>query len=255
MDPFLMLDDFRSDDPEKYLAGFPWHPHRGIETVTYMMDGLIEHGDSMDNSGIIGPGDVQWMTAGSGIVHQEMPRAGKDGRKMGGFQLWVNLPKHSKMMGPRYQEVKASTIPEVDPAKGVKVRVIAGAVCGTLGPVTGILAEPLYFDVSLGSKRSFEIPVTEGHTVLVYVFEGEAYFGPEREKDMQAVAAGSVAVMTGGDIVEAHTKGKPSRFLFLSGKPLNEPVAWWGPIVMNTEEELELAFEEYRKGTFIKMKK
>jgi redox-sensitive bicupin YhaK (pirin superfamily) len=214
-DPFLLLDDFRSDILEDYIKGFPWHPHRGIETITYMLYGKVEHGDSMGNSGVIDPGDVQWMTAGSGIIHQEMPKGDLAGR-MGGFQLWANLPSKQKMMEPRYREVKSSTIPVVITSGGVSIRIISGEVDGTRGPVRDIITDP------------------------------EQKTRVENRELVQFEA---------GEQVVASAPGGPARFLLISGKPIGEPVAWYGPIVMNTEEELQLAFDEYRNGTFIKHKK
>jgi redox-sensitive bicupin YhaK (pirin superfamily) len=266
LDPFLLLDDFRADDPAKFIAGFPWHPHRGIETITYMLEGTVEHGDSMGNKGVISPGDVQWMTAGSGIVHQEMPKGDAKGR-MGGFQLWANLPASHKMMAPRYQEVKSATIPEVKADGGAKVRVICGKVVGATGPVRDIVTDPEYLDVSLPAGGSFHHSVPAGRTVFAYVVEGAGTFDPERSPFAHAAEGeryfdlqreclcreGQVVLYgTKGDSVSICAEGGPLRFLLVSGKPLSEPVAWWGPIVMNTQEELEIAFEEYQNGTFLK---
>jgi redox-sensitive bicupin YhaK (pirin superfamily) len=248
LDPFLLLDDFRGDNPRDYLAGFPWHPHRGIETITYMLDGEVEHGDSLGNSGVIRPGDVQWMTAGSGIIHQEMPKGNASGR-MGGFQLWANLPASQKMMDPRYRDVSASTIPVVETAGGATVRVIAGTVDGTSGPVTDVVIQPEYLDVTVPAAAEFRHGVPAGHTVLAYVIEGSAGFSPEPEGQTRT---GYLALFGDGDEL-AVTAGKAGvRFLLVSGKPIREPVAWYGPIVMNTDEELQVAFREYRYGTFIK---
>jgi len=248
LDPFLLLDDFRSGDPGKYLMGFPWHPHRGIETVTYMLEGRVEHGDSMGNSGTIGPGDMQWMTAGSGIVHQEMPRAGADGATMGGFQLWVNLPARAKMMEPRYREVRAGDVPEVEPLPGVRVRVIAGRLADAVGPARDIIAEPEYLDVRLEAGRAYEHHLARGRTAFAYVFEGSGSFkggkGPHGN--------GTLVQFGDGDSVTATAGRAPMRMLLVSGKPIGEPVAWGGPIVMNTEDEVEEAFREYREGTFIR---
>jgi redox-sensitive bicupin YhaK (pirin superfamily) len=264
-DPFLMFDDFRQDDPNKYLPGFPWHPHRGIETITYMMRGTAEHGDSMGNKGVIGPGDVQWMTAGSGIIHQEMPKGGKDGR-MGGFQLWANLPATQKMMDPRYRDVKRADIPEVVLKSGAKVRVICGAVGKTRGPVRDIVTDPEYLDVTVPPGTAFRHPTTPGHTVIAYVIDGQGCFAgaggagavkvePASYFDLDKPAFfgnRTVVLFEDGDHVRVSTGEAPVRFLFMSGRPLGEPVAWQGPIVMNTEEELRTAFREYRNGTFIK---
>jgi redox-sensitive bicupin YhaK (pirin superfamily) len=248
LDPFLLLDDFRSENPADYVAGFPWHPHRGIETVTYMLDGKVEHGDSMGNKGIIGPGDVQWMTAGSGIIHQEMPK-GLD-RSMGGFQLWVNLPARQKMMDPRYQEVKSGDIPLVEPTQGARVKVVAGQVAGTRGPVRDIVVEPEYLDISLKPRAAFEHAVPRGHTAFAYLVQGDAAFDPEGR---DTVSSEHLIIMKrDGDRVRMQAGAQGARVLLVAGKPLGEPVAWWGPIVMNNRRELEQAIEEYQAGTFIK---
>jgi len=273
-DPFLLLDDFHSGDPADYLPGFPWHPHRGIETITYVLHGDIEHGDSMGNAGVIGAGDVQWMTAGSGIIHQEMPKgessATPDGRRlMWGFQLWANLPASHKMMDPRYRGIGAADIPSVHLDGGVLARVICGEVGGVQGPVRGIVTEPEYLDVTLAAGREFAHPVERGHSAFAYVVDGAAFFSPERDPlafpvdrgnyfDMidtprsAMVGAENVVRYGDGDQVIVATEDRPVRFLLVSGKPLGEPVAWGGPIVMNTQAELELAFDEYNRGTFIK---
>ena len=247
-DPFLLLDDFHSRNSRDYLAGFPWHPHRGIETVTYMTRGRVEHGDSLGNSGIIGPGDMQWMTAGSGIIHQEMPKAGKNGH-MGGLQLWVNLPGDQKMMPPRYREVRSVDIPVIRGKNGVSVKVISGRYGSLPGPVQDIIVEPEYFDVTVPSGQAFTHEVAGEHTVLAYVLEGQGLFSPENPKP---VGPGHLVLYDSGSEVKITGARDPLRFLLISGKPLGEPVAWYGPIVMNTREELQLAFEEYRSGTFIK---
>ncbi len=246
-DPFLMMDDFHSDNPDDYIAGFPWHPHRGIETVTYMLGGNVEHGDSMGNKGVIGPGDLQWMTAGSGIVHQEMPQSTKG--MLAGFQLWVNLPARRKMMGPRYRDITARDPPVVKLAGGVSVKVIAGEAGGARGPVRDIVVEPQYLDVALPAEGMFSHPVPKGHTAFAYVVEGAGIFSTG---DREAVGPEHVLLFGDGDGVSVRAPGAPLRFLLVSGKPLGEPVAWGGPIVMNTQEELELAFEEYENGTFLK---
>jgi hypothetical protein len=248
LDPFLLLDDFRGDDPKDYLAGFPWHPHRGIETITYMLDGEVEHGDSLGNSGVIHPGDVQWMTAGSGIIHQEMPKGNASGR-MGGFQLWANLPARQKMMDPRYRDVTASSIPVVETAGGATARVIAGTVEGTAGPVTDVVIRPEYLDVSVPGGAEFRHRVPGDHTVLAYVIEGSGSFSPEAGARTRA---GYLVLYGEGDELAVTAEEEGVRFLLVSGKPIGEPVAWYGPIVMNTEEELQVAFREYRYGTFIK---
>jgi len=248
LDPFLLLDDFRSDDPSKYLPGFPWHPHRGIETITYVLEGDVEHGDSMGNRGDITAGDVQWMTAGSGIVHQEMPRGDARGR-MGGFQLWANLPASHKMMDPRYRDVKRGEIPEVPMEGGALVKIVSGRVNNVQGPVRDIVTDPEYLDVAVPAGGRFTHPVKKGHTVFAYVIEGSATFGTERES---LYGSETLVHYADGDAVSITAEKEPVRFLLVSGKPIGEPVAWYGPIVMNTDEEIRIAFEEYRKGTFIK---
>jgi quercetin 2,3-dioxygenase len=247
-DPFLMLDDFRADRPEDYLAGFPWHPHRGIETVTYMLEGRVEHGDSMGHKGNVVAGGVQWMTAGSGIIHQEMPKP-VDGR-MGGFQLWVNLPRSHKMMSPRYQELRAYEIPEVTVHDGARARVISGTIAGISGPVRDIIAEPEFFDITLGPDVQFSQRVRPGYTAAIYVIGGAGRFD-RREKEERG---NHTMVLFGekGTSVEVHASRDGVRFLYFSGKPLHEPVAWGGPIVMNTQEELRQAFADYRNGSFIR---
>ncbi len=264
-DPFLLLDDFRSNNPDEYIAGFPWHPHRGIETITYMLEGTVEHGDSMGNSGTIDAGDVQWMTAGNGIIHQEMPRGDAKGR-MEGFQLWANLPAASKMMDPRYRDVSADTIPVVHAEGGVDIRIIAGTVAGTTGPVKDIVIDPEYLDVFVPAKTAFTHPTREGHTVFAYVIGGAGVFCGNSDPfsfeveganyfDMseRSLLGNRTLVLFGdGGGVSVAAMEEPVRFLLVSGKPIREPVAWYGPIVMNTRKELELAFEEYRNGTFIK---
>jgi len=243
-----MLDDFRGDDPELYSAGFPWHPHRGIETITYLLEGEVEHGDSMGNEGRIGPGDVQWMTAGSGVIHQEMPKGDRTGR-MGGFQLWANLPASHKMIDPRYCGLDSADIPAVATDEAL-VRVVCGRVGDTSGPVSDIVIDPEYLDVTVFAGKRWAHPTTAGHTVFAYVFEGEACFGP----DETAVCAENGVVVLFGDGDEVALTAGPdgARLLLVSGRPLGEPIAWGGPIVMNTRAELELAFDEYRAGTFVK---
>jgi len=267
-DPFLLLDDFRSDDPAKYAPGFPWHPHRGIETITYVLEGDVEHGDSMGNKGDISPGDVQWMTAGSGIIHQEMPKGDASGL-MGGFQLWANLPASHKMMEPRYRDVRSEQIPEISLDGGVRVRIICGSVNGVRGPVHDIVIDPMYLDVTVPVGASFTHPVSRGHTAFAYVIEGKGYFDDNQDSfghevigrnyfdfDRECICGdGSLILYEDGDHVFINAKDEPLRFLLVSGKPIGEPVAWYGPIVMNTQEELREAFDEYRKGTFIKHKK
>lgn len=265
-DPFLMLDDFHSSNPDEYLPGFPWHPHRGIETITYVLEGLVEHGDSMGNTGVIGAGDVQWMTAGSGIIHQEMPKESPSGT-MWGFQFWANLPASQKMMAPRYRDVKAADIPAVTLDNGGVVKVIAGEIAGVRGPVRDIVIEPEMLDISLPPGTLFSRQLPPGHTAFAYILEGKGYFDRQRDAYAYEVvgqgwsdtarccACGAESLVLyerSGEELEVTTADKPLRFLFVSGKPLGEPVAWYGPIVMNTQEELKVAFEEYRNGTFVK---
>lgn len=265
LDPFLLLDDFHSDNPKEYIMGFPWHPHRGIETITYVLHGEVEHGDSMGNSGVIGPGDVQWMTAGSGIVHQEMPK-GEESGLMWGFQLWANLPASDKMMDPRYQEIKSSQIPELVLEKGIKMRIICGEVNGVEGPVREIVTDPEYLDVTVPEYATFTHMVSPGYTVFAYVIEGRGYFDEERDPyafelegakyfDLERdclIGHENLVLYGDGDEVSVTAGDRGVRFLLVSGKPIGEPVAWYGPIVMNTQEELRVAFEEYGNGTFIK---
>ncbi|NVM19485.1 MAG: pirin family protein [Candidatus Lokiarchaeota archaeon] len=251
LDPFLLLDDFHSDDSNDYLAGFPWHPHRGIETITYMLHGQVEHGDSMDNKGVIGAGDVQWMTAGSGIIHQEMPKKNVNDPVLAGFQLWANLPASHKMMDPRYRDIKKEQIPEVIVNDSVRIKIICGEVNGVNGPVQDIITDPEYLDVSIEPNSEFKHPIDNTHNVFAYVIEGEAIFDPIND---EIIGPEHLVIFKEGDNVEIQTKDKPVRFLLISGKPIGEPVAWRGPIVMNTEEELRIAFNEYSTGTFIKHK-
>lgn len=246
-DPFLLLDDFHSRKPEDYIAGFPWHPHRGIETVTYVIDGSVEHGDSMGNTGTIRSGDCQWMTAGSGIIHQEMPK-GRDGF-IWGFQLWVSLPASHKMMTPRYREISNETIPELTSRAGVKVKVISGKYKSISGPVQDIVCAPEYLDVQMPSGSKFGHTIEPGHTAFAYVINGQGFF--DREK-RAALKSEQLVLFTDGRTISVEALEKPLRFLLISGKPIREPIAWRGPIVMNTEEELELAFLEYRRGNFVK---
>ena len=246
-DPFLMLDDFRSPRTEDYLAGFPSHPHRGIETVTYMLSGSVEHEDSMGNAGSVNAGDVQWMTAGSGIIHSEMPKP-VNGR-MGGFQLWVNLPRANKMMNPRYQEIKNEDIPTTSPHPGVSIKVICGQVDRVKGPVKDIVADPQYLDITLGPDTPFSHPVKEGYSAFAYVISGEGTFDAE---EGYHVGNRDLVLFGDGSSIWAKSFDKGFRFLFISGKPIREPVSWRGPIVMNTKEELRQAFKEYEEGTFIK---
>ena len=245
LDPFLLLDHFASNNPADYEAGFPLHPHRGIETVTYMLRGGVDHRDSIGNSGSIGPGDVQWMTAGGGIMHEEMPQVRPEG--IDGFQLWVNLPARLKMTRPRYQGILASEIPEVDVEGGTRIRVITGTVNGVDGPVSGIAADPVYLDVSVPAHAVFTRQITRGHTAFAYVFEGEAAF----DGDDQQVSHTRLVVLGDGDYVKVVTAESHVRFLLVSGKPLNEPIARYGPFVMNTRAEIEQALRDLRQGTFV----
>jgi hypothetical protein len=244
-DPFLMLDDFRSDTPEHYLKGFPWHPHRGIETITYVTKGDVAHGDSLGNTGMITSGDVQWMTAGSGIVHQEMPKGDADGA-MHGFQLWANLPAEQKMMAPRYRDITADRIPVVELQGGITVKVIAGALGGARGPMDDIVIDPEYLDCTVPPGETFVHPTDPAYTAFIYVIGGSG------QTDGHALENGKLVLFDEGEQLAVGAADEPLRFLLLTGKPLNEPVAWRGPIVMNTQAELEAAFREYREGTFIK---
>jgi redox-sensitive bicupin YhaK (pirin superfamily) len=268
LDPFLLLDDFRSNNPAHYLKGFPWHPHRGIETITYVLQGDVEHGDSIGNSGVISSGDVQWMTAGSGIIHQEMPKGDKRGT-MSGFQLWANLPASHKMMDPRYRDVKSHQIPEVALKDGAKVKVICGKVSGVEGPARDIVTDPEYLDVTVPAEATFAHPVRHGYNAFAYVIQGEGYFDQNRDSYAHEVIGtnyfdfkrsclfenGTIVLYDDGDEVSVTAGGNGVRFLLASGRPIGEPVAWYGPIVMNTQEELKIAFEEYQRGSFIKHKK
>ena len=242
LDPFLLLDHFGSDNPEDYLKGFPWHPHRGMETVTYMWTGEVEHGDNIGNKGVIKSGDVQWMTAGSGIIHQEMPR--KYDGLMQGFQLWVNLPAMKKMVDPKYRGIERKQIPIIQ-KDGAKIKVIAGKVDGTNGPVRDLSIEIEYFDIELAPEKAFNHAIPINYTAFVYIVEGTI------EVQDRKIRQGYCAVFGKGDSIKI-TSREGSRFLFVSGEPLREPVAWRGPIVMNTQEELDRAFEELELGTFIK---
>ena len=264
-DPFLLLDDFRNDIPGDYLAGFPWHPHRGIETITYVLAGTVEHGDSMGNRGAIGAADIQWMTAGRGIIHQEMPKGDPLGQ-MHGFQLWANLPSSLKMTAPRYQEVKAPEIPEVIDDDGTRARVVCGTFWGKKGPVDGIAADPTYLDVTVPPNKRKKLPVETTRHAFAYVFAGSGKFcnasgplsvpteglgwadtAPPKEADNR-----SLVLFDSGDDIEVQAGEDGIRFLLVSGQPLEEPVAWRGPIVMNTQQELQQAYSELRAGTFIR---
>jgi quercetin 2,3-dioxygenase len=247
LDPFLMLDHFHSSDPRDYMEGFPLHPHRGIETVTYVLSGRIEHQDSIGNKGEIGEGDVQWMTAGRGIMHQEMPKRTDD--PMQGFQLWVNLPRELKMMPPRYRDVKSSTIPLIKPEEGVEVKLIAGSLDGIKGPVRDLVVKVELFDVRLSGDADVSLPVKEGDNAFAYVFEGSGHF---EEGSRHMLEDRDLAIFDKGEEVWAKASRGGCRFLFAHGEPLHEPLAWGGPIVMNTRGELDLAFDELRRGTFVR---
>ena len=264
-DPFLLLDDFRGYSPDQYIKGFPWHPHRGIETITYMLSGRVEHGDSLGHKGVIGKGDVQWMNSGSGILHQEMPMGDPDG-KMEGFQLWVNLPRASKMSTPNYQGLTEQEIPLVTQTNGAEIRVVCGEVDGTKGPVTDVHVSPEYLDVRVPAGAKFTHDTPADHTAIAYVYEGSGIFCGEKDPfsfeeegvnyfDIQRTSElgnHSVIIFEPGDQIEVRAGDQGVKFLFVSGKPLGEPVAWYGPIVMNTTNELRVAFDELEKGTFIK---
>ena len=267
-DPFLLLDDFRSDTPKEYRPGFPWHPHRGMETITYVLRGEVEHRDSLGNRGVISAGDLQWMSAGSGIIHQEMPKGDEQGA-MYGFQLWANLPAANKMSEPRYREIARADIPEVKDASGAAIKVVAGVVDGVTGPVRDVVTKPEYLDVTVPAGATFTRATPRGHTVFAYVIggraafnhqedpysyeaQGDTYFDQERDRligdrHLVAFADGDAVVVTAGP--------EGLRFLLVSGKPIGEPIAWRGPIVMNTQEELRVAFEELDKDTFIKTRR
>jgi quercetin 2,3-dioxygenase len=266
-DPFLLFDDFRNDKPEDFLAGFPWHPHRGIETITYVLAGEVTHGDSLGNKGTLGSGDVQWMTAGSGILHQEMPRGDAAG-KMHGFQLWANLPSSLKMTDPRYQDVQGKDVPVVTDDDGTQVRVVCGDFWGKKGPIEGVAADPRYLDVWVPPLKKKTLPVETSRHAFAYVFEGSGSFRDSSDPRLvrtEEVGSGSTetvaAALTGnrslvlfdrGDEVTVQAGEEGIRFLLVSGKPIEEPVAWYGPIVMNTQAELRQALSELNEGTFIK---
>ena len=241
----MMLDDFRSDNPEHFRKGFPWHPHRGIETITYVLKGDVEHGDSMGNKGIISSGDVQWMTAGSGIIHQEMPKGDAQG-SMHGFQLWTNLPASQKMMDPRYRGITASLIPEVVMDDGVRIKIIAGTVGGTTGPVRDIVINPEYFDCTVPEEVEYVHATKPGYTAFIYVIDGKGVVNDNE------VGNQTLILFDAGEEFAIRVTGEHIRFLLLTGKPLNEPIAWRGPIVMNTQAELETAFREYQEENFVK---
>jgi len=249
LDPFLLFDHFGSDNPDDYIAGFPMHPHRGIETVTYMHSGVVEHRDSLGHAGSIAAGDVQWMTAGHGILHEEMPQL--RGGHLSGFQLWVNLPAKLKLTKPRYQEVVAKHIPEIKHDSGVRIRVIAGSVDGVQGAVKEIAANPTYLDVSVPEDTAFAQAIPRGHTAFAYVYDGEGRFGVIAEAAGTDVRGQKLVVFSDGDTLEIRAKQTGVRFLLISGMPLNEPVARYGPFVMNTPEEIQQALIDLRNGTFV----
>ena len=250
LDPFLLFDHFGSENSDDYIAGFPMHPHRGIETVTYMLAGAVKHRDSSGNAGIIRAGDVQWMTAGGGIMHEEMPEL--EGGRLDGFQLWVNLPARLKMIRPRYQEIAAGDIPTIGGKDGVQIRVIAGTVGDARGSVKEIAADPTYLDISIPANTSFTHSIPRGHTAFAYVFAGEGIFGIASDDDGKQAGAPRLVVFDDGDQVQVKALDNGARFLLISGKPLNEPIARYGPFVMNTEEEIEQALLDLRRGTFVK---
>lgn len=243
-DPFLLLDEFRSDDPDDYIAGFPNHPHRGFETVTYMLAGRMKHGDNQGNTGLLGPGSVQWMTAGRGIVHSEFPQ--QDQGLMWGFQLWVNLPARDKLTEPRYQDIDADRIPEVVLAEGVRARVIAGKLGGTEGPVSGVATEPVYYDLHLDGGKRASVPLPAEHNAFVYVYQGGATV--ESEDKGVALARGELGLLSHGEELNVTAAEEGCRVIVVAGRPLNEPIARYGPFVMNTAEEIHQAFEDFRAG-------
>ncbi len=247
-DPFLMMDDFRAYQESDFIKGFPWHPHRGIETITYVLKGDVEHGDSLGNKGTISSGDIQWMTAGSGIIHQEMPKGDGTGEMLG-FQLWLNLPSSRKMCPPKYQDATAETIPLVKPTKDVSIKVICGTIEDVTGPIEDEITEPHYFDITVKPESNYTIQVPPDHKVFCYVIEGQGVFGDNPEEE---VANETLLLFGEGDFVTVQTNEEEVRFLFITGKPLDEPISWRGPIVMNTKEEIELAFSELEQNTFIK---
>jgi redox-sensitive bicupin YhaK (pirin superfamily) len=249
VDPFLLFDHFGSKDPADYIKGFPMHPHRGIETVTYMIRGHVNHKDSIGNSGSITDGDVQWMTSGRGIMHEEMPRPHED--EMVGFQLWVNLPARLKMTSPRYQNITSDQIPEIRHEDGVKIRVIAGEVDGVSGPVKEIVADPTYLDISIPPNKTFSQPIESGQAAFAYIFEGEGLFEAGDAEAGKPIPHPRLIVLGDGDRVSVRAVDQGVRFLLVSGKPLNEPIARWGPFVMNTQEEIEQTLQDLKNGTFI----
>jgi len=250
VDPFLLFDHFGSKDPADYIKGFPMHPHRGIETVTYMISGHVNHKDSIGHSGSITDGDVQWMTSGGGIMHEEMPQPHEN--EMIGFQLWVNLPARLKMTSPRYQNITSDQIPEIQHEDGVKIRVIAGKVDGVRGPVKEIVADPTYLDISIPPGGTFSQPIESGHAAFAYIFEGEGVLEAETSDTGTPIAGPRLILFGDGDRITARASDQGIRFLLVSGKPLNEPIARYGPFVMNTQAEIEQALQDLNNGTFIK---
>ncbi len=244
-DPFLLFDDFRNDDPKDFIAGFPWHPHRGIETITYMLEGSAEHGDSLGNKGVIGKGEVQWMTAGSGIVHMEMPKPDSEG-KMYGFQLWANLPAEHKMTPPRYRNLTQEMMPIVELDGGTKVKLICGSLNGVSAPVQDILIDPQYWDVSIPANTKVKLPAPKGNTAFLYAYDGNA------EIDGQTIKNRQIVLFEDGNEIEVSAMGEGFKMLFMCAKPLNEPISWRGPIVMNTADEIRQAFKDLKDETFIK---
>lgn len=244
LDPFLLFDHFASTDPNDYRAGFPWHPHRGMETVTYVISGVVHHKDTLGNSGSVGAGEVQWMTAGRGILHEEMPEVRPEG--IDGFQLWVNLPARLKMTAPRYQKISAHDIPELQRDDGTRIRIIAGTVDDTSGPVSGVAVDPLYLDIFLPPQTVFIHPIPRGHTTFSYIYDGRALWGEEEV----SFASPRLIVWGDGEAIKGRTEGGSARFLLVAGRPLNEPVVRYGPLVMNTWEEVERTLRELREGTF-----
>ena len=253
LDPFLMMDDFGSEDPEDYIKGFPWHPHRGIETITYVIDGKVKHEDSLGNGGVIKRDEVQWMTAGSGIIHQEMPELpDKNENGLWGFQLWANLPKSSKMIDPRYRDIRSTDIPNVTLDNGTLIKIISGEYNGIQGPVKDVVINPQYMDISIPKETTFTLQVPENYTAFNYVMEGSANFGKE-EKNIGS--ENLVVYKPGENHITFRTEDESVRFLFISGKPLHEPIAWYGPIVMNTQDEIYTAIDEFNTGNFLKHQK
>jgi redox-sensitive bicupin YhaK (pirin superfamily) len=250
LDPFLLLDHFGSSNPDDYIAGFPMHPHRGIETVTYILKGAVSHRDSIGNEGTISVGDVQWMTSGRGILHEEMPQVRSEG--MDGFQLWVNLPARDKMTKPRYQDVRSDRIPQFTSDDGALIRLIAGNVGDVSGPVKEIAADPIYMDVTVPPRSTFRQAIQKGHNAFAYVFDGRGFFGGSSKDKAARLENPSLAILSDGDLLNVYTGNDPVRFLLVSGEPLNEPVARYGPFVMNTKQEIEQALDDLRRGTFVR---